>query len=50
MENIIIIMENINKDWLPFFDENMNELQEIINKIDYTESIFPHKKDIFKSM
>ena len=47
MENI----NNVNKDWLPFFDENMSELQEIINKIDYTNnSIFPNKQDIFKSL
>lgn len=47
MENI----NNINKDWLPFFDENMIELQEIINKLNYKkECIFPNKEDIFKAL
>jgi uracil-DNA glycosylase len=47
MENI----NNINKDWLPFFDENMSELTEIINKVNYSNnSIFPNKQDIFKSL
>ena len=47
MENI----NNVNKDWLPFFNENMTELIEIINKVNYTNnSIFPNKEDIFKAL
>ncbi len=53
MEDIINkeLLNRVNKDWLPFFDENMTELIDILSKIDYTKQcIFPNKEDIFKSL
>lgn len=48
-------MELLNKvrpEWMDFFnDENLKELEKILSKIDFkNETIFPNKKDIFRSL
>ena len=44
-------MNKVHPDWLPFFDENKKDLEEIFNKINYdNETIFPKKKYIFRAL
>jgi len=44
-------MNKVHTDWLPFFDENKKDLEEIFNKINYdNETIFPKKKYIFRAL
>jgi len=48
-------MELLNKvypEWMDFFnDENVKQLEKILSKIDFkNETIFPNKKDIFRSL
>ena len=44
------ILNNVNEGWLPFFENNSNELNEILSKIDFNETIFPEKNNILKSL
>jgi uracil-DNA glycosylase len=45
------LLNRVNTDWLPFFDQNKDELEQIISKLDYNKyTIFPNKKNIFKSL
>ena len=44
------LLEKIHPEWLPFFEENIKEIEEIIEKVDYENNIvFPKKKKIFKT-
>ena len=44
-------MNKVHPDWLPFFDENKKDIEEIFSKIDYdNETIFPKKKYIFRAL
>ena len=44
-------MNKVHPDWLPFFDENKKDLDEIFSKINYdNETIFPKKKYIFRAL
>jgi len=45
------ILLNINNGWLEFFNNNINELNIILNNIDFNNQIiFPDKKNIFSSL
>jgi uracil DNA glycosylase len=42
----------IHKDWMPFFDNNKDELIIILDKLkelSKTETIYPRKSDIFRA-
>jgi len=44
-------MNKVHPDWLPFFDENKKDLDEIFSKINYdSEIIFPKRKYIFRAL
>jgi uracil-DNA glycosylase len=44
-------MNKVHPDWIPFFDENKKDLDEILSKINYdSETIFPKKKYIFRAL
>ena len=44
-------MNKVHPGWLPFFDENKKDLEEIFSKINYdNETIFPKKKYIFRAL
>ena len=44
------ILDKVHPDWIPFFEENKQVLNDILNQIDYEkEVIFPKKKKIFKA-
>ncbi len=44
------MFDNIHPDWLPFFEENKIEIENIIKQVDYENNIvFPNKKNIFKA-
>jgi len=44
------LMDKIHKGWHTFFDNNTNELKNILNNIDFdNEIIYPNKKDIFRA-
>ena len=46
------ITRNIHKDWMPFFDNNKDELIVILDKLkelSKTETIYPRKSDIFRA-
>ena len=46
------LLNKVHPEWLDFFnEENLNELKNILSKIDFeNETIFPNKKDIFRSL
>ena len=44
------IISKIHKGWLPFFEENKEQLDKILEKIEFNENIFPNKQNIFKSL
>ena len=45
------VLENVNKSWLPFFEDNKDELKNILSNIDFdSKPIFPNKKDIFRAL
>jgi len=49
------ILDKVNSEWLPFFNDNREELEDIMckinfNKIDFNEIIFPNKEDIFRAL
>lgn len=44
------ILNKIHNDWLPFFEENIDEIKEILKKVDYNNNIvFPKQEDIFRT-
>jgi len=43
------IIKNIHPDWIPFFDENKDELYHIISELSY-KKFYPLEKHIFKSL
>jgi uracil-DNA glycosylase len=45
------ITNDINNNWLTFFEENKTEIEHIMNSIDFeTQNIYPYKKDIFRAL
>lgn len=44
------IISKVHKGWLPFFEENEDQLNTILEQINFNENIFPNKKNVFKSM
>ena len=44
------IISKIHKGWLEFFEENKEQLDKILEKIEFNENIFPNKQNIFKSL
>ena len=44
------ILSKIDVGWLPFFEENKEQLDNILNKIDFNNNIFPNKENIFKAL
>lgn len=45
------LLAKVHPGWIDFFEENKDELKEILSKIDFkNETIFPFKKDIFRSL
>jgi uracil-DNA glycosylase len=44
------ILDKVHPDWISFFEENKESLNDILSKIDYEkEVIYPKKKKIFKA-
>jgi len=44
------IIAKVNIGWLPFFEENKEQLDKILDNIDFNDNIFPKKKNIFKTL
>ena len=44
------IIDKVNIGWLPFFDEHKEQLDKILNEINFNDNIFPEKKNIFKAL
>ena len=45
------LLDKVHPDWMDFFNDNLTELKDILAKIDFkNETIFPKKKDIFRSL
>jgi uracil-DNA glycosylase len=45
------LLDKVHPDWMEFFNDNLTELKDILAKIDFkNETIFPKKKDIFRSL
>lgn len=46
------LLNKVHPEWMDFFnDENVKQLEKILSKIDFkNETIFPNKKDIFRSL
>lgn len=46
------MLENINIGWTPFFEQNKEELETIISKLDTLKDkvIYPHRNDIFRTL
>lgn len=44
------IISKVHKGWLPFFEENKEELDKIFETINFNDNIFPRKENIFKTL
>jgi len=44
------ILSKVDKGWLPFFENNKNDLTEILSKIEFNDLIYPNKEKIFKAL
>ena len=50
MHYIMNVIYKVHEGWLPFFEENKEQLNTILEQIDFNENIFPKKKNVFKSL
>jgi uracil-DNA glycosylase len=44
------LLDKVNSEWLPFFNDNKKELEDIMFKIDFNKIVFPYKEDIFRAL
>ena len=46
-KNVDYFLNKINKDWIPFFEKNKDELQSILDSV-LSQKVYPKKKHIFR--
>jgi uracil-DNA glycosylase len=44
------IISKVHNGWLPFFEENKDQLDKILDNIEFNDQIFPKKENIFKAL